>query len=205
MNKTQLPVDTYRDRLEDYRRHLVDLRDRMYEGSVERCDREATYRRATELLSPVVHQVLEEFNEVMLDGTGEVEWRPVQNDGDGGLISLWILSWPLQRAARQRSGGYWDDDSEPLQEPFLSESEPDAVEPIVIQTFLPREGIVGWLHGHVAGRHYTPNNMWPLHVATEQDAHRQAVVLWMIAEGELHRCVYEMSHKPMTILPKVVQ
>jgi hypothetical protein len=205
MNQTLLPLDTYRDRLEDYRRHLADLRDRKYEGHVERAGRETTFTHATELLSPVVHQVLDEFNEVMLDNTGEIEWRPVHSDGDGGLISLWLLSWPLQRKARQRSGGYWDQDSEPMQPQFLRESPLNAIEPIVIQTFLPKEGVVGWLHGHIAGRHYSPNNMWPLQVTTEEDALRQAIVLWMIAEGELHRCVYDMSHEPMTILPKVVQ
>jgi hypothetical protein len=204
MKQVILPLETYDDRLEDYRRHLVDLRDRTYEGCVSRADREAIFKRAVELLSPVVEQVLDEFNKVMFANTGLVEWRPVQSDGDGGLISLWVLSWPLQREARRRTGGYWDENSEPMQPSFLKETPPGAIDPIVIQTFLVKEGKVGWLHGHIAGRFHTPNSMWPLNVVTEDDACRQAIVIWMIAEGELHRVVYEMSHAPMSILPAVV-
>jgi hypothetical protein len=198
-----IPFDTYQHRLEDYRRHLVDLRDRTYEGAVERPERESTFTRAVELLSPVVQQVLNEFNRVMLGSTGTVEWRPVHNEGTGGLISLWILSWPLQRVARRRAEGYWERDSEPMQPLMLNETAPGGVDPIVVQTFLPQEGVVGWLHGHIAGRFHSPSSMWPLNVVTKEDAQRQAIVIWMIAEGELHRCVYEMSHAPMSILPKV--
>lgn len=203
MNLMTIPIDTYEERLEDYRRHLIDLRDRAYEGCVTRADREATFTSAVEFLSPVAMQVLEEFNRVMCGNTGRVEWRPVASDGDGGLISVWLLSWPLQQQARRRTGGYWDEDSEQMQPTFLQETAEGSVDPIVIQTFLPKEGQVGWLHGHISGRFFTPSSMWPLNVVSEEEARRQAIVLWMIAEGELHRIVYEMSHAPMSILPGV--
>ena len=119
MSDMVLPFDAYRDRFEDYRRHLVDLRDHTYEGFVDRPGREATFMRAVELLSPVVCDVLHEFGRVMLDNTGTVEWRPVQSDGDGGLISMWLLSWPLQRTARRRLTGMWDRNSEPTQPTVL--------------------------------------------------------------------------------------
>ena len=86
--------------MEDYHRHLVDLRDLAYEGSVEREQREATFQRAVELLSPVVREVLEEFNEIILDNTGNIEWREVESDGDDGLVSMWLMSWPLQALSR---------------------------------------------------------------------------------------------------------
>ena len=41
MNQMTLSLGTYDNRLEDYRRHLVDLRDRTYEGCISRADREA--------------------------------------------------------------------------------------------------------------------------------------------------------------------
>lgn len=203
MGSSTLPIDTYDERLEDYRRHLIDLRYRTYEGHVTRSAREATFSRAVEYMSPVAIQVLEEFNRVMCGNTGRVEWRPIADDGDGGLISLWLLSWPLQQQARRRTGGYWDENSEPMQPNFLDETTEGGVDPIVIQAFLPKEGKVGWLHGHVSGRFCTPSSMWPLNILSEAEARRQAIMLWMIAEGELHRIVYEMSHAPMSILPGV--
>jgi len=45
----------------------------MYEGSAGREEREVTFRRAVELLAPVVRAVLEEFNAIILDNTGNIE------------------------------------------------------------------------------------------------------------------------------------
>ncbi len=195
-------IDTYRSRLEDYHRHLVDLRDLAYEGSVEREQREATFQRAVELLSPVVREVLEEFNEIILDNTGNIEWREVESDGDDGLVSMWLMSWPLQQAAHHRSGGIWQQDSEPTSPPVLKETPEESIDPIIVRAFLPKEGVTGWIHGHIAGSYHSQNSMWPLNVLTPDDAKRQAIVVWMIAEGELHRCTYDLGQAAMTLLPK---
>jgi hypothetical protein len=45
--------------------------------------------------------------------------------------------------------------------------------------------------------------MWPLNVINPAEARRQRIVIWMIAEGELHRCTYEMAHAPVSLLPGV--
>ena len=50
-------IANYAHRLEDYRRHLIDLRDMQYEGAQERAEREATFRQAAEFVSPVVWEV----------------------------------------------------------------------------------------------------------------------------------------------------
>ena len=196
-------IAQYTSRLEDYRRHLFDLRDVKYEGAAERPDREARFTAAVELVSPVVHDVLEEFNKVFLEGTGNVYWRGIESDGDEGLVSLWLLKWPLQQTARRRTAGYWSKDSEPVQPNIVPDTDEGGIDPVVIRAFLPRDGVTGWLHGHLAGRYDSANGMWPLNVTRPVDAQRQGVVVWMIAEGELHRCVYEMAHAPMTLLPGV--
>lgn len=195
-------INSYRNRLEDYRRHLIDLRDLAYEGSVNRTQREITFRQAVELLSPVVQNVLEEFNDVMLDKTGAIGWYEVQGDGDGGLVSLWVLSWPLQQAAHRRSAGIMRPDGEPMSPPLLRETATESIDPVIIRAFLPKDGELGSLHGHIAGAYHSPNSMWPLSVLTPDDAKRQAIIVWTIAEGELHRCTYETAHAPMSLLPQ---
>ena len=194
-------IGTYKDRLEDWQRHLSDLRDLTYEGRLERDEREETFKSAVELLSPVVYKVLEEFNNVMLEGTGSIEWRPVGSDGDEGLVSMWILSWPQQQAAKRRTGGVLAKDDEPTQPPVLKETDQEGIDPIIVRAFMPKQGIVGWLHGHISGAYTSPNSMWPLNVTTPKDAERQAIVLWMIAEGEFHRCTYELARAAITLLP----
>ena len=196
-------IETYKDRLQDYRRHCIDLRDMKYENSTERPEREATFKQAVELVSPVVMEVLEEFNNVFLENTGTIHSQGTKTDGNDGLVSLWLLSWPLQRNARRRTEGYWSKDSEPVQPNILPETDPGGIDPVIVRAFLPKDGVTGWLHGHLAGRYDSANGMWPLNVTSPEDAQRQGVVTWMIAEGELHRCVYEMAHAPMALLPGV--
>ena len=200
-----ISIETYKDRLEDWRRHLTDLRDLTYEGQVERDEREATFRQAVELLSPVVHDVLEEFNSVMLAGTGSIEWRPVQSDGSDGLVSMWLLWWSEQRAAKRRTGGVLAKEEEPTQPPVLKDTSPEGIDPIIVRAFMPKQGVVGWLHGHISGGYTSPNSMWPLNVTSPEDAARQTVVLWMIAEGEFHRCTYELARAASTLLPGGVE
>ena len=194
-------IGTYKDRLQDWQRHLVDLRDLTYEGCVERDERETTFKRAVELLSPVVHDVLKEFNEVLLEGTGTVEWRPVESDGDDGLVSMWLLRWPQQQSAKRRTSGVLAKEDEPTQPPVLEETKAEGIDPIIVRAFMPKQGVVGWLHGHLSGGYSSPNSMWPLNVTTPEDAARQAIVLWMIAEGEFHRCTYELARSAITLLP----
>ena len=194
-------IATYKDRLEDYRRHCIDLRELKYEGSATRAEREATFTQAVNLVSPIVMEVLEEFNEVFFAKTGTVCCRELESDGNDGLVCLWLLSWPLQQTARRRTEGIWSKDSEPVQPNIMPETDPNGIDPIIVRAFLPKDGITGWLHGHLAGRYDSPNGMYPLNVTSREDAKRQGVVLWMIAEGELHRCVYEMAHAPLDILP----
>jgi hypothetical protein len=83
-------------RTEDLYRHLDDLRTDSYEGAGPRSERDDVFRRATELLDPVVAAVLDEVNARLLDGTGEVTHAPAASDGSGGLAARWSLSWPAQ-------------------------------------------------------------------------------------------------------------
>jgi hypothetical protein len=84
-------------RTEDLFRHLDDLRTDSYEGAGPRARRDDVFRRAAELLDPVVTAVLQEVDARLLDGTGEVAHVPAGPDGSGGLAARWSLSWPAQR------------------------------------------------------------------------------------------------------------
>ena len=52
------------------------------------------------LLSPVAVEILEEANSLFLNGTGNVKMVGPEEDGSGGLVTCFELSWPEQRAAR---------------------------------------------------------------------------------------------------------
>jgi hypothetical protein len=52
------------------------------------------------LLSPVAVEILEEANSLFLNGTGDVKMVGPEEDGSGGLVTCFELSWPEQRAAR---------------------------------------------------------------------------------------------------------
>jgi hypothetical protein len=84
-------------RTEDLFRHLDDLRTDSYEGAGPRAARDEVFRRAAELLDPVVTAVLVEVDDGLLDGTGEITHAPAASDGSGGLAARWSLSWPAQR------------------------------------------------------------------------------------------------------------
>jgi hypothetical protein len=84
-------------RTEDLYRHLDDLRTNSYEGAGPRAERNEVFRRATALLDPVVTGILEEVDATLLDGTGALTREPAGDDGRGGLVARWSLSWPAQR------------------------------------------------------------------------------------------------------------
>ena len=81
-------------------RHFADLRDGMHgDGAVTRLEKETVFRHSAGLLAPFARQVLEEFNEALLLGTGVLESSGLVRRDDGGLAVAWTLSWPEQRAA----------------------------------------------------------------------------------------------------------
>src|SRR6266404_2960946 len=92
-------------RVEDYRRHVVDLQNNFYEGAVSRAEREALFAVAFELATPVARRVLDDINVHFLKSTGDFDMRRPSPDGEGGLIGSWSLTWPLLRAAKNRFTG----------------------------------------------------------------------------------------------------
>lgn len=86
--------------LEALTRHFVDLRDGNHFGHVTRSAKEAAFREAVRLLERPARQVLAEFDEYLLDGTGRIDATGAHRDQHGGLIASWLLSWPEQRAAK---------------------------------------------------------------------------------------------------------
>jgi hypothetical protein len=159
--------DAVSPRVEDLRRHLDDVRLHSYEGAGPREERNQVFGRAVELLDPVVSQIMQEVNATFLDGTGTVTHHEPGDDGSGGLTASWELSWPEQRAAvdRQRPEG-------------------GPVGPVrVIAWFGAR-----FTHGHLSGSDDIGH--WPLQVLDEEDARRQATVVRVIIERELHECIY---------------
>lgn len=154
-------------RSQDFRRHLVDLESNAYEGATDRGAREAVFRRAVELIGPVVVEVLGEFSRLYLAGDGAVTFAEPDVDG---LEAVWSLSWPAQQAAQRRGGV----------------AGPPGVGPIRVRAIFPP----GWTHGHLAGEHV---GHWPLQVSSQEDADRQRDVIRAIAEAELHEWIFSAA------------
>ncbi len=160
-------------RADDLLRHLQDLRTGTYEGVKSRGEKESLYRRAIELLTPVAIAILVEANTLFLNGTGEVQVIGPVDDGSGGLVTRFELSWPEQRASQVTRGP-----REPLQ-------------PVRIVVNYSQ----GFLHPHLSG---STTGYWPFQVTSREDAERQKGVLAAIVELELHQRVFETDWR---ILP----
>jgi hypothetical protein len=151
----------------DWRRHVQDLVTQTYEGASDRAAREAVFRRAFELTTPVARRVLERIDETYLGGTGAVSVSQPDSDGEEGLLGSWNLTWPLLEQARSRFSG------EPMP-------------PVQIFAMFPH----GFTHPHIALFNIeTPRRWvacWPLQITSADDAERQEIVLWGIAEADMH-------------------
>lgn len=155
--------------VEDLLRHCRDLRTSSYEGA--RGDaRQEVYRRAVQLLTPVVHDVLDEVNRELLAGTGTVEVHGPGPDGHGGTETVYALSWPAQQAARDTRSG-------------------KALEPVRVTA---RFG-AGTAHPHLAGSRAAtdPPGDYPMQVTDASDAARQRPIIAAIADAELHARVFD--------------
>ncbi|MDQ6864160.1 MAG: hypothetical protein M3044_10080 [Thermoproteota archaeon] len=160
-------------RADDLLCHLQDLRSGTYEGTMSRGAKEVVYRQGIMLLSPVAVEILEEANTLFLNGTGNVKMVGPEEDGSGGLVTCFELSWPEQRAARVIRGP-----NGPLQ-------------PVRIVVNYSQ----GELHPHLSG---STAGFWPFQVTSEADAGRQKGVLAAIVELELHQRIFETDWR---ILP----
>jgi hypothetical protein len=149
------------------------LRSNTFEGASSRGAKEEVYRRGVELLRPVALEVLDEANTLFLNGTGSVQMIGPENDGSGGLVTRFELSWPEQRAAAVRRGPRG-----PLQ-------------PVRIVVDYARSSLHPHLSGSTAG-------FWPFQVTSAADAERQKSVLAAIVELELHQRIFETDWR---ILP----
>jgi hypothetical protein len=80
-------------------RHFADLRDGTHGGVRSRRDKERLFAAAVPLLDPHARQALDEINNYLLLGSGEVTATGVRGSADGGVDAVWALSWPEQQAA----------------------------------------------------------------------------------------------------------
>ena len=160
-------------RADDLLRHLQDLRSGTYEGAMSRGAKEVVYHQGINLLRSVAVEILEEANTLFLNGTGNVQMIGPEEDGSGGLVTRFELSWPEQRAARVMRGP-----NGPLQ-------------PVCIVVNYSH----GFLHPHLSG---STTGFWPFQVTSAADAGRQKGVLAAIVELELHQRIYETDWR---ILP----
>ena len=150
-------------RAADVFRHLEDLRTRTFEGAERWEERVERFRRAAELMDPVVRRVLDEVDRTFLEGTGTVAYR-FEPDGAGGWQARWSLSWPEQRELPARRGER------------IGEVQ-------VVARFFR-----GFTHPHLGG---SAIGHWPMQVRDEADADRQELVVRAIAEAELHERIFE--------------
>jgi hypothetical protein len=161
-------------RADDLLRHLQDLRTGAYEGARTRSAKEALYRRGVEFLTPIAATILEEANTLFLHGTGNVHIIGPEDDGLGGLVTRFELSWPEQRAAQD------------THEPYGS------LKPVCIVVNYSQD----FLHPHLSG---SDAGYWPFQVTSEADAERQRGVLAAIVELELHQRVFETDWRILPI------
>jgi len=158
----------WRARVEDYARHVADLRSRSYEGTLDRKDKEEAFVRAFEITTPLARRVLEDVSHWYLAGTGTGATNLPSGDGHGGLAGSWAVTWPLLEADRNRVTG-------------------EELRPVCLWAIFPME----WTHPHLAlmsgGE---PAFAWPFQVTSEDDAARQEPVLRVMAEAELHDRIY---------------
>jgi hypothetical protein len=151
----------------DWARHIQDLATASYEGANERSAREDVFHHAFELTTPVAVRVLGKIDEIYLGGTGEVSVTPPEPTNGDGLLGSWNLTWPLLERARSR---------------FTNGPLP----PVQIFAMFPPD----FTHGHLAlfdidaPRRWVA--CWPFQVTGNNDADRQEMILWAIAEAEVH-------------------
>lgn len=158
-------------RVEDMTRHLADLEHNYYDGAESRPDREQVFHAAFDLLTPLALQVLADMNAWFCAGHATAATDTPHDDGAGGLVGGWTLSWPRLEQSRNVHNG------EPLR-------------PVTIDAVYP----INWTHGHLARLHAglpAEVTAWPMQVQTPEDAARQEPVLRLIAEAELHERLYQ--------------
>jgi hypothetical protein len=80
-------------------RHFIDLRDRTHGGVGSRREKEELFGKAVLLIDPYARRALDEINQGLLLGTGEVTGTGVRPQAAGGIEAEWTLTWPLQQAA----------------------------------------------------------------------------------------------------------
>jgi len=80
-------------------RHFTDLRDRTHGGASSRREKEELFAKAVPLIDPYARRALDEINQGLLLGTGEVTATGVRPQAAGGTEAEWTLAWPLQQAA----------------------------------------------------------------------------------------------------------
>jgi hypothetical protein len=161
-------------RSDDLLRHLQDLRSGTYEGTLSRGAKEVVYRQGIKLLRSVAVETLEEANTLFLNGTGNVQMIGPEEDGSGGLVTRFELSWPVQQRAQVIRGP-----KGPLQ-------------PVRIVVNYSQ----GEVHPHLSG---TTAGFWPFQVTSAADAGRQKGVLAAIVELELHQRIFETDWRILPI------
>jgi hypothetical protein len=80
-------------------RHFADLRDLQHGDAISREGKEELFRAAVQLLHPHAVGVLNELDEHVMLGTGDVVASGLLRLQDGGVGAEWTLSWPEQREA----------------------------------------------------------------------------------------------------------
>jgi hypothetical protein len=165
-------------RREDWRRHVVDLQDRAYEGATDRAEKELVFERAFALTTPVAEQVLRALDAAYLGGRGTVAAQPPARVSPeellgagrqpmGGLLGAWQLTWPRLEQARNRLDGR-------------------ALPAVEIFAMFPSD----FTHPHLAlcdlSRPRRWVACWPFQVSSAADAERQETVLAVIAEADMH-------------------
>lgn len=172
------PVSWFDGRRDDWRRHVVDLQERGYEGATTRDERELVFQRAFERTTPIALRVLEDLDRTLLGGEASMEVSSPREVGPdelegrdrtptGGLLGWWSIAWPALERAHSRFGG------RPLP-------------PVAVFAMFPR----GFTHPHLAlfdlGEPRRWIACWPFQVLDAADAERQAGVIAAIAEADLH-------------------
>jgi hypothetical protein len=173
--------ELWRDRVRDYKRHVADLRCRGYEGALNRQEKEVLFGHAFAITTPVSIGVLADVRDWYLCGEAVIETNPPADDGHGGSVASWAVSWPLLRHDRDRFTG-------------------GLLRPVTLAVVFPAD----WTHPHIAllqGPERAPAFAWPFQVSSVEDAARQENVLRAVAEAELHDRIFR-AETNWAVLPQ---
>jgi hypothetical protein len=168
----------------DMIRHERDQRLRLAEGLGSEY-RDQVFLNSFALTTPIALKCLTGINEILFDGAATVRAVEPHDDGDGGLIGTWEITWPA------------------LEESVI-ENDGTPYPPCRLAAILPitaTRGHLAFIHPQKltndegATKVFGPNVLccWPFQVTSQEDANHLEPLIWTIVLGHIHETTVRSS------------